>query len=243
VFKFFCFSDCHGFYDELRVALDEAGFDPNNETHWAIGLGDYIDRGRQPQQVMDYLMSLPRKILVRGNHEQLIMECIDRGYPLSHDWHNGTAETIIDLALNAETFVEACAEAREKVKGFIDTMVDYAEMRNHIFVHSWIPTISQNGGFRCFNPNWRAASTKEWENSRWGNPFELAEQELMPDKTVVFGHYHTSYARNKYEDKPEFGKYADFSIYHGNGYIGIDGCCAYSGRVNVLVLEDEFLEG
>lgn len=249
--KFFIMSDIHGFYDEMRLALDEVGFDQNNENHWIIICGDHFDRGFQPLEVMKYLQCLPRKILIRGNHEQLILDCIDRGYFLSHDRSNGTAQTIIDLAPKAKTFDVACAVAYDKVKDFIGSMVDYFETRNYIFVHSWIPLISKDGlpmyytrnrNFE-FNPNWREASAQEWADSRWGNPFELAEKGFLPDKTIIFGHYHTSYARNKYEGGPEWGRDADFSIYRGNGYIGIDGCCAYSGKVNVLVLEDEFLEG
>ena len=32
---------------------------------------------------------------------------------------------------------------------------------------------------------------------------------------------------------------ADFSIFYGDGYIGIDAMTSYSGKVNVLVVEDE----
>ena len=249
--KFFVVSDIHGFYDELKIALDEAGFDINNENHWLITCGDHFDRGRKPLEVMRFLKSLPRKILVLGNHEQLLMDCIHRGEYYSHDISNGTASTIVELAPNAVTFKEACTVAYGKVKDFIDSMVDYFETKNYIFVHSWVPLIIENDYPKYFtmdteyyfNPDWRNATAKEWENSRWGNPFELAEQGLLPDKTVVFGHYHTSYPRSKYEGKPEWGEDADFSIYRGNGYIGVDGCCVYSGKINVLVLEDEFLEG
>ena len=240
--KFFVMSDIHSYYDEMKSALDEAGFDPNNEDHWVVTCGDHFDRGPKPLEVMRYLKSLPRKILIKGNHEQMLMDCIRRGDYYSHDLSNGTAGTVMYLAPEAAIFEEACTISYGRVKDFVDGMVDYFETKNYIFVHSWVPLISQNGGFYYFNPNWREASVKEWENSRWGNPYELAEQGLMPDKTVVFGHYHTSYPRSKYEGKPEFGKKADFSIYRGQGYIGIDGCCAHSGKINVLVLEDGFLE-
>jgi len=61
----------------------------------------------------------------------------------------------------------------------------------------------------------------------------------------VFGHWHTSWPRHHWawsdEAKPEVGEGADFSPYYGNGFIGIDACTAYSGKVNVLVLEDELM--
>lgn len=137
--KFFIMSDIHGFYDEMKSALDEAGFDSDNEEHWIITCGDHFDRGPKPAEVMRYLKNIPRTILVKGNHEQLLMDCIDRGYALSHDWHNGTAQTIIDLAPSAEAFDLACSTAYWRVKDFMDIMVDYAETKNYIFVHSWVP--------------------------------------------------------------------------------------------------------
>lgn len=250
--KFFIFSDCHGYYDELKSALDEAGFDSNNEDHWLIGCGDYLDRGRQPQQVINYLMSLPRKILVKGNHEQLLLDCIDRGYQLGHDWHNGTSQTIMDLAPSAEWFEEGCSIAFHKVEKIIDCMVDYFETKNYIFVHSWIPLIIENDYPKYytrdreyyFNPDWRHATEKEWENSCWGNPFDLAEQELnQTGKVIVMGHWHCSTGWAKAEGRSEFGEDAKFEPYHGDGFIAIDACTAHSHKVNVLVLEDEFLEG
>ena len=67
-------SDIHGFYNEMQKALDEAGFDPKNENHWLITCGDNFDRGPYPVEVMRYLRTLPRKILVRGNHEELLKQ-------------------------------------------------------------------------------------------------------------------------------------------------------------------------
>lgn len=248
--KFYIFSDCHGYYDELKSALDKSGFDPNNEEHWLIGCGDYLDRGRQPQQVIDYLMSLPRKILVKGNHEELILDCIERGYPRNHDISNGTAQTISDLAPNAKEFDVICAVAYEKIKDFIDSMVDYVELKDHIFVHSFIPLINMDGmppyytHNRWFKkkPNWREATTEEWEDSRWGNPFDLAEKGFLPEKTLIFGHWSTEHKWAEDEGRLGFDEDAKFEPYYGDGYIGIDGCTVYSKKVNVITIEDEFLE-
>lgn len=248
--KFFVISDIHGYYDEMKKALDKAGFDPENEEHWLITCGDHFDRGHQPLQVMEYLQSLPRKVLIKGNHESLLLDCLQRGYAERHDWSNGTAQSIIDIAYEAETFGSGCIIAYERVKDFIYSMVDYYETANYIFVHSWIPAkcndnlpvyYTKNRKFE-FNPDWREAHHSEWEQARWNNPYKMVEDGLLPDKTVVFGHWHTSYPRSRYENKPEWGEDANFSIYNGDGYIAIDGCTAYSGQVNVLVIEDDFLK-
>lgn len=237
-------SDVHGFYDEMIDALNKANFNP--ETDFLISLGDTTDRGPKPLEVIDYLSSLPNKCLVRGNHESLIMTCIENGFPHSHDWHNGTADTILSLAPDAENFYDACAVAYVQLKPFIDSMVDYFETNNYIFVHSFVPLKNLDGKPMHYtrnrkfeiDPDWRHAHASAWEEARWGNPFELAEQGFLPDKTLVFGHWGT------YEQRPEIYDGEDlFDPIYGDGYIGIDGTTAASGQVNVLVIEDEFMEG
>ena len=246
--KLFCISDVHGFYNEMIEALDKVGFDPNNEDHWLISCGDNLDRGRQPRQVMNYLIQLPRKILVKGNHEILMMDCLAREYPHQYDWSNGTAQSIIDIAPSADTFDEACMVIYPKISKFIDGMVNYFETKNYIFVHSFVPLncddylppYVHNRKYSKMD-NWREAPQYEWDDAMWGNQFQLAAQGFLPDKTLVFGHFHTSWPRYYYDGQQEWGLDADFSPYYGEGYIGIDACTAHSGKVNCLVLEDEFL--
>ena len=247
--KFFVTSDIHSYYNELKTALNEAGFDENNENHYLVVCGDCFDRGPDSAKVLKYLTNLPRKILVKGNHEQLLLDCCRRGYPGSHDVSNGTTRTIWDLGYGYN-FDEMCEYTLIKVRPFIDGMVNYFETKNYIFVHSWIPTFNKDGlpahytrnrKFE-FNPDWRNASQSEWDVATWGNPFNMAEQGLLPDKTIVFGHWHCSAGWAKSEGRGEFGDDARFDAYYGDGFIGIDACTARSGKCNVIVIEDEFLE-
>jgi serine/threonine protein phosphatase 1 len=243
--KFYVISDVHSYFDEMKKALDEAGFDPENEEHWLISCGDALDRGPKTQEVIDHLMGLDRCVLIAGNHDHLIMNCIQRGYAQEHDYHNGTARSIIDLAPKAKTFKEACFVAYEKTKPFVDSMVNYFETKNYIFVHSFVPIknldglpmhYTKNRKF-AIDPDWRHAHASAWEEARWGNPFQLAKQGFLPDKTLVFGHWST------YDQRPRDYEGEDlFDPIYGDGYIGIDATTALSGKVNVLVLEDEFME-
>lgn len=236
--KFFVISDIHSAYTPMINALNEAGFDEDNINHKIILCGDLFDRKDESLKVYDWAVDMINKdklIYIKGNHERLIMDCTRRRYPQWHDKSNGTFKTIIDLAPDAMTFEEACIVTRKKLQPLFDNCVDYFETENYIFVHSFIPIVRKG-------TDWRTASAKAWEDARWGNPYELAEFGLLPEKTLVFGHFHTSWARNRYDGKPEDGPDADFGIYYGDGYIAIDGCVAYSGKVNVLVIEDELLE-
>lgn len=94
--KYFVTSDIHGFFDEFQHALDATDFDPGNADHVLIICGDAFDRGSQPLEIYDFLREIPkeRKILIRGNHELLLKELYERGYPLDHDINNGTYDTL-----------------------------------------------------------------------------------------------------------------------------------------------------
>ena len=244
--KFFVTSDIHSFMEPLKKALNEKGFDPTNKDHWLVVCGDCFDRGDDSELVLNYLMSLERKILIRGNHDLLLRDLCERGFPYRYDFHNGTTTTVYDLgdAKSGNNFEKCCEVTRNKLKKYNDLLVNYFETEHFIFCHSWIPTISQNGGYYKYDKNWRNATNNQWELAMWSNPFEMAEQGLLPDKKLIFGHFHTSFPRAKYEGGEEFGSEANFDIYYGDGYIAIDGCIAvYNGQINILKIEDEFING
>ena len=231
--KFFFVSDIHSFYDEFILALHNVGFDVNNEDHWLVICGDHFDRGPDTLKLFFFLNELPRRISIRGNHETLLLECLDRKFPMSHDLHNGTSRTILDLAPTATTFEEACEEAEKLIKPFVKKMKNYFETENYVAVHGFIPYKSKN---------WRTARNKTWERAMWLNSMAEVGKGHHADKTIIAGHFHTSWGRRVNETLPEWGPKADFSPYYmGDKLIAIDGCTAYSHRVNVLVLEDNFL--
>ena len=62
---------------------------------------------------------------------------------------------------------------------------------------------------------------------------------IEPNKTIVCGHYHSSFGHYYYGDcKAEFGKDADYSPFYAEGIIALDACTAYSGKVNCIVIDD-----
>jgi len=260
--KFFVSSDIHSAYTPWMKALKEAGFDENNPSHKIVVCGDLFDRLDESIQVYDFVKDMLEKdklIYVKGNHESLMEECLERGYPGRHDWSNGTAKSIIDLVPHAENFYDGCAVVREKMKSLWGKTVNYFETKNYIFVHGWIPVICKDGlpmyhrrnrKFE-FAPSWRYSHHSEWEQARWLNGIDMARKGFVePEKTIVCGHWHCSYghmmddmAKNgPFDCIDEFGETAIWEPYYGNGIIAIDRCTAHTGEVNVLVIEDELLE-
>ena len=89
--KLFVVSDVHSFFTPFKQALDEVGFESGNDGHLLVVCGDLFDRGDESCELFEYINSVPNKILVLGNHEELLKDCIDRGYPQMHDLSNGTS--------------------------------------------------------------------------------------------------------------------------------------------------------
>ena len=259
--KLFVVSDIHSFYTPLKKALDEKGFDPNNENHWLIVCGDAMDRGDESEEILHFLMSLERKVLVKGNRDLLLEELCKREFPYSHDTSNGTVKTVQDLGGNTlpSAFAECCEVTWNKTARYRELLVNYFETQNYIFVHSWIPTNIKYdeaaskpwfkvGKTHSYKEDWRNATDEEWEEAMWGNPFYHAQEGLnQTGKTIVFGHFHCSagHSLNNFLTYSEFGEDAIWEPYinEQQGIIGIDRCTAHTGECNVLVLEDKFLRG
>ena len=241
--KFFVTSDIHSGYTPLKKALDEKGFDPNNETHWLVVCGDCFDRVGESKELLKYLMSLKRKILVKGNHDLLLEELCIRGFPYSHDKSNGTIRTVQDISgkYSVYDFAEACDITFKKTARYRELLVNYFETKNYIFVHSWIVVNKVGIDTYEYREDWRNATDSEWEEAMWGNPFKKWQEGLnKTGKIIVFGHFHTSYQWAKDGKCSEFGEDAIWEPFIHDNIIGIDRCTAYTGEVNVLVIEDEF---
>ncbi len=146
--KYFVCSDIHGFYDEWIDSLNKAGFNKEDSLHVLIVLGDIFDRGKRPIEVYKFLRELPkeRRILIRGNHEQLLRELVYRGYSLRHDHHNRTIDTLFQL-MGYESYedfsFQKYLEAREQKalpgsKEFADISEKWEKKREQAFINELI---------------------------------------------------------------------------------------------------------
>lgn len=251
--KYYVVSDIHSFYTKMISALDENGFFEDTSPHTLVVCGDMMDRGSEAVKMQEFMMEQFRKgdlIFVRGNHEDLIMDLIKNFHkysdiinsPYCHHASNGTVDTacqlancsVYDLEYNLKTL-----ESTPFIKELIPNSVNCFETEHYIFVHGWIPvkqdkTLSYSMNY-SFDPDWRKG---DWEKARWLNGIDMAMKKeiIVPDKTIVCGHWHCSYG-NYYYGNAET-EFSDFTPFVSNGIIAIDACTAYSGKVNCIVLED-----
>lgn len=78
--RYYVVADVHGFYTELIAALTEKGFFGDNQLHKLIVCGDLLDRGKEAVKVQNFILDLMVKdevILVKGNHEDLVLELLE----------------------------------------------------------------------------------------------------------------------------------------------------------------------
>ena len=247
--RYYVTADVHGYYSLLRDSLRKSGYFDDAEAHKLIILGDLFDRGAEAREMQDFVLQMMEQelvILIKGNHDDLFQDLAtkDHGLAYSHHVSNGTYDTALQLtgfsssAAGRRPYGFADAARRTPFfKQIIPTMLDYYETEHYVFVHGWIPCISENGEF-SYITDWRNASKDEWTSARWYNGME-ASQTCMEEKTILCGHWNASYGHFKFEHNgSEFGPDADFSPFYGNRIIALDACTALSRRVNVVVLED-----
>ena len=142
---------------------------------------------------------------------------------------------------------------------FSDEWVDYYELGNYIFTHAFIPVnLGANSDLYrpiyadlSYNKDWRNADKKDFEEATWGCPWKLFnaglfDEEIKNDKILVCGHWHASdfhlqYEKNTHIVDTGMGWKAlqDYTPYIGKNLIALDACTAISGRVNVIVLEEQ----
>ena len=249
--KYYVTSDTHGYCSLLKNALAQAGYFSEQEPHRLVILGDLFDRGEEAKAMQDFIlrqMETGNLILVKGNHEDMFEELVtkDNGLPYTHHIHNGTYDTAVQLTgfdlaqaqFNNLDFADAARQTPFYTK-IIPSMIDYYETKDYIFVHGWIPCIENWKKGLQYNSKWRIADSALWERARWYNGMD-AVKTYGGKKTVLCGHWHASYGHSRYENRgSEFEADADFSPYYAPGIIALDACTAISGKVNVVVLEDE----
>ena len=133
--------------------------------------------------------------------------------------------------------------------------VNYFEIGDYIFVHGWIPCKESyfDRNLACnrmlYIEDWRNALPGAWYSARWQNGMEAWHQGVIePNKTIFCGHLHCSYGwswlrqeRKEFPNKGTKDWEKSFEPFIDDGIIALDACTAYSGIVNMVVLEESYV--
>ena len=249
--RYYVTADVHGYFDQLQAALTARGFFDDPQPHKLIVCGDLYDRGGQAMQLQKFILELLEKdqvILIRGNHEDLALQLLHQwhrgSYLQPHHHSNGTVDTLLQLTGTQER--ELYTHTEEICRSFlrapyiqtlIPATVDYFETKNYIFTHGAIDGTCQNWYFPKKDAYGRFM---DWDACMWDDGSFFGSEIINTDKTVVIGHFGTQHLRKMYGIQDSDDPYG--ILYREDGkVIAIDATTALSHRVNVLVVEDEFI--
>jgi serine/threonine protein phosphatase 1 len=153
----YAIGDIHGRFDLLKkiqqiIYLDADSDDSKRKV--IVYLGDYIDRGPQSKQVLDYLISTPMKGFesyhLLGNHEYAMLKFIAKE-PGAEQWLAWGGDTTIlsyGLVFDRNEEFEAIQEGLiaklpENHLNFLQNLLYMHEEGDYMFVHAGIrPNIS-----------------------------------------------------------------------------------------------------
>ena len=194
----YCISDIHGCFDDFLKLLDIISF--NDEDVLYI-IGDVIDRGDKPLEIIDYIRHKSNIVLLMGNHELMAFDSLINNPSkrfMSSLWKHNGGDT---------TFRECLKLSDNDFRSFVDylkTLSIYQELEvkgeKFLLVHGGINTNYYQDIDEC-----------EVEDVLWfrGPYFEKGYQ----DKTLVMGHMPTK-ALVPYIEKAILLKDYDKDIYN-----------------------------
>lgn len=175
--KYFIASDIHSFYRPFKQALTEAGWNKNSKSHRLVILGDIFDRGRDTVKVYDFIRSVPkeRRILVKGNHEELFLSLLDKRIPEEHDYSNGTVDSFLQIAKREREYLNRPL----LIYDFLNTDVQWlsGEKRNERFrFASKLADAELAKRFEAVKKEVIASGIPAWlKSDEWVDYFELGD--------------------------------------------------------------------
>ena len=208
--RLFPISDIHGcfkpFYEMVVNGIKLTKSDQ------LILLGDYIDRGEQSKEVVDFIIDLIKKGFnvtpLAGNHELMLLDSWNDPEALYQWYMNSGATTLFSLG------IQDIAEIDKQYIDFFNGLEFYLEAGKFIFVHA---------GFNDYEADpFSDRHTMIWECSpSYKNP-------LLQGKRIIHGH------------RPKTIEHVKKLISTNSDVIPIDTGCVYdkeSGYGNLSALE------
>ena len=162
--------DIHGcFYSFKTLIENEIQL---TKTDKLILLGDYIDRGLQSKELIDYILELQKQnfdiITLLGNHEALLLDAYKDTKHLSKWLINGGAETLDSFA------IKTLSELDSKYIKFFESLKPYYQIDNYLFVHAGFNNDTINPFSDTYSMLWKSRST-------YTHP-------LLKNKIIIHGH-------------------------------------------------------
>jgi serine/threonine protein phosphatase 1 len=168
--RLFAIGDIHGCFNTFRTLLEQKI--QIKEGDKIILLGDYIDRGTQSKEVIDYIIDLKEKgvdiVPLLGNHEAMLLDAYNNEGLTSKWIQNGGSETLKSFNLTSLKNIEP------KYLEFFKGLSYYFTFEEYLFVHAGFNDSDINPFADKYSMIWLCKQTYE-------NP-------LLMNKIIIHGH-------------------------------------------------------
>lgn len=196
--RLFAIGDIHGCFKSFQILIEQ-----NIKLIYSdkvILLGDYIDRGPQSREVIDYIFDLQIKgyniVALRGNHEAMLIDAYYNPDITSIWIQNGGSETLRSFNITSLNYIEP--EYIEFFKG----LPYYHNFEEYLFVHA---------GFNDGIPD----PFSDKYSMIWTSNL-VYENPLLTNKIIIHGH------------RPIPVEVCKEIVQRKNNVINIDTGCVYS---------------
>jgi len=133
--KFFAIGDIHGCFNKLFNLMDKIDIDHEKDT--LVFLGDYIDRGPDSFEVIEYLIGLKKNfrkiIFLKGNHEEMLENYLKGPDKLTY-LNNGGQNTLESYIKHNRHHGGSIIPLKHL--DFFKSLLFYYQTEKYIFVHA-----------------------------------------------------------------------------------------------------------
>lgn len=216
--KTYAIADLHGRFDLLCRAIDLVEKDAGDEGGTLVVLGDFVDRGPQSRSIIDLLMAGPQRekwrwVVLQGNHEAMMLECL--GNPNILRWWigNGGAATLQSYGYSHGDALHPLKIPAEHLEWLRSLPVTH-EDEHHIFVHAGVPFDQPLAEARPETLQWMLYPG----DVEHGDAEFHADEQHVSGKHIVHGHHQSA---NHPLLKPHRTNLDSFAWATGHSAIGV----------------------
>lgn len=213
-------SDIHGMYDDFIQMLKLIKFNDKDELYI---LGDILDRGEKPIDILEYIIAKSNIHLILGNHEQMMLNWYNFGDNcwIAYNGGNTTFQQLQEYQLKGKiNYVDAVIQ-------YLCTLPLYkiieVNKKNFILIHADIDIpVNDNIDLKTLF-HMQSRDILLWSRSN------INKENTFKDYTVIHGH--TPVQNIEKNNKG--------TIIKKNGHIYIDcGACFNNGQLGCLKLDN-----
>ncbi|WP_066795133.1 metallophosphoesterase [Sphingomonas soli] len=224
-------ADLHGRFDLLCRAIDIIEADAGEAGGTFIVLGDFVDRGPQSRSIIDLLMAGPQRpnwqwVILQGNHEAMMLECLDNPGILRWWIGNGGGQTLQSYGYEAGDKLHPLKIPAAHLDWLRSLPITH-EDAHRIYVHAGVPSHQEVADAKPETLQWMLYPSED----TYGDAEIHDDAAHVSGKHIVHGHHQSA---SHPLLKPHRTNLDSFAWATGHSAIGVFDDAIAGGPVRIL---------